>query len=59
MQVNIQPIARDDYEQWLTLWEGYNEFYGRSGPTALKAPITAATWERFFDAYEPVHALVH
>ena len=33
-------------------------FYGRHGATALPAEITAATWGRFFDAYEPVHALV-
>ena len=30
----------------------------RSGPTALPRAITAMTWSRFFDAYEPVHALV-
>jgi GNAT superfamily N-acetyltransferase len=40
------------------LWDGYNEFYGRSGPTALPDEITAVTWARFFDETEPVHALV-
>ena len=35
-----------------------NAFYGRSGPTALDPRITAMTWARFFDDYEPVHALV-
>ena len=40
------------------LWDGYNAFYGRSGPTGLAPEITAMTWARFFDAYEPVHALV-
>jgi GNAT superfamily N-acetyltransferase len=40
------------------LWDGYNAFYGRSGLTALPEPITLATWERFFDTAEPVHALV-
>ena len=54
----IRAVARGDYEQWLPLWDGYNAFYGRSGPTALKPEITAMTWARFFDAYEPVHALV-
>jgi GNAT superfamily N-acetyltransferase len=58
MQANFRPVARDDYEQWLALWNGYNEFYGRSGPTALSSSITATTWERFFDPYEPMHALV-
>lgn len=56
--MNVRPIAREDYEQWLPLWEGYNAFYGRSGPTALAPEITAMTWSRFFDAYEPVFALV-
>ena len=56
--LHIRPIARTDYEQWLPLWDGYNAFYGRSGETALDPAITAMTWSRFFDAYEPVHALV-
>lgn len=54
----VRPILRGDYDQWLPLWEGYNAFYGRHGRTALPADITAMTWARFFDAYEPVHALV-
>lgn len=56
--VKVRPLARADYEQWLPLWAGYNEFYGRVGPTALAPEVTAATWSRFFDAYEPLHALV-
>jgi GNAT superfamily N-acetyltransferase len=51
-------VTRRDYEQWLPLWDGYNAFYERSGPTALDPEITRMTWARFFDAYEPVHALV-
>lgn len=56
--LRIRPLAKADYEQWLPLWDGYNAFYGRSGETALDPQITAMTWSRFFDAYEPVHALV-
>jgi GNAT superfamily N-acetyltransferase len=56
--LSICPISRRDYDQWLPLWDGYNAFYGRSGATALSQEITAMTWARFFDAYEPVHALV-
>ncbi len=56
--VCVRPVARQDYDQWLSLWEGYNAFYGRSGATALPAEITRTTWTRFFDEYEPVHALV-
>ena len=54
----IRPIRRTDYEAWRPLWDGYNAFYGRSGSTALPEPITQKTWARFFDAAEPVHALV-
>ncbi|MFS8044133.1 N-acetyltransferase family protein [Rhizobium sp. BR 314] len=54
----VRPLKRQDYEQWLFLWEGYNRFYGRFDATALPTAITQMTWERFFDAYEPVHALV-
>jgi GNAT superfamily N-acetyltransferase len=54
----IRPVKRQDYSQWLELWEGYNAFYGRSGETALAPEITQTTWGRFFDGYEPVHALV-
>jgi GNAT superfamily N-acetyltransferase len=55
---NVRSVTRQDYDQWLPLWDGYNAFYGRSGATALAPAITAMTWARFFDAYEPVHGLV-
>ncbi|GIL38459.1 GNAT family N-acetyltransferase [Roseiterribacter gracilis] len=54
----IRPVAVSDYEAWLPLWDGYNEFYGRAGPTALPREVTRVTWDRFFDQNEPVHALV-
>ena len=57
-EVIVRPVRREDYDQWLPLWDGYNAFYGRSGPTALDPEITRTTWQRFFDHYEPVHALV-
>ena len=56
--ITVRAVTRDDYADWLPLWLGYNAFYGREGETALAPDITAATWSRFFDAYEPVHALV-
>jgi GNAT superfamily N-acetyltransferase len=62
MQTSAAPtirfIVREDFPQWLPLWEGYNKFYGRFGPTALPDEITRMTWARFFDAYEPLHAIV-
>jgi len=54
----IRPVLRTDYERWLPLWDGYNAFYGRFGASALPRAVTERTWSRFFDAYEPVHALV-
>ncbi|CAH1649496.1 GNAT family N-acetyltransferase [Chelatococcus asaccharovorans] len=50
----IRPVMRDDWDQWLPLWEGYNSFYERVVPP----DVTQATWQRFFDPSEPVHALV-
>jgi len=54
----VRPALPGDHDRWLPLWEGYNAFYGRAGETALAPEITATTWARFFDAYEPMHALV-
>jgi GNAT superfamily N-acetyltransferase len=54
----IRSVVRSDFPQWRILWDGYNAFYGRSGVTALPDEITQTTWQRFFDAYEPMHALV-
>ena len=57
-ELSVRFVTRQDYDQWLALWPGYNAFYGRSSATALSPEITAMTWARFFDAYEPVHGLV-
>jgi GNAT superfamily N-acetyltransferase len=50
----IRSAVPADFEQWLPLWEGYNTFYERAVPTE----VTRMTWTRFFDAYEPMHAVV-
>ena len=44
-EVLVRAVVPGDYEQWLPLWDGYNAFYGRSGPTALAPglPTVAAT----------------
>jgi GNAT superfamily N-acetyltransferase len=54
----IRAAVSADFLRWLPLWEGYNRFYGRSGATALPDEITQMTWTRFFDAYEPMYALI-
>jgi GNAT superfamily N-acetyltransferase len=56
--VQIRAVRRVDFQQWKLLWDGYNAFYGRSGETALAPEVTLMTWTRFFDSYEPMHALV-
>lgn len=50
----IRAAAPADFAQWLPLWEGYNTFYERTVPLE----VTRMTWSRFFDAYEPMHAVV-
>jgi GNAT superfamily N-acetyltransferase len=50
----IRGVSYHDWEQWLVLWEGYNTFYDR----VIPSEVTQATWGRFFDHYEPVHASV-
>jgi GNAT superfamily N-acetyltransferase len=53
-RIVVRAIERDDRRPWERLWRGYNDFYER----AIPAAVTDATWSRFFDAYEPMHALV-
>lgn len=50
----IRSAVPDDFGQWLPLWEGYNTFYQRKVPLE----VTRMSWSRFFDAYEPMHAVV-
>ncbi len=57
-EIVIRQIQKDDFAQWKPLWDGYNAFYGRKDDTALSDRITEMTWSRFFDAYEPVRAVV-
>jgi GNAT superfamily N-acetyltransferase len=54
----VREIVPDDFAAWSVLWDGYNAFYGRHGPTALPIEITRLTWQRFLDPAEPMHALV-
>jgi GNAT superfamily N-acetyltransferase len=58
MPLTLRPLERPDLPTWRPLWDGYNAFYGREGATALPEAVTQATWERFFNPAEPVHALV-
>jgi len=53
-RLSVRPVVSTDLAQWGELWEGYNAFYERTVPPE----VTRSTWSRFFDASEPVHALV-
>lgn len=50
----IRPVRETDFERWLPLWRGYQAFYRAQIPDEA----TRATWNRFFDAQEPVHCVV-
>ena len=54
MPATIRSAVPTDFDRWLPLWEGYNTFYKRTVPQE----VTRMTWSRFFDAYEPMHAVV-
>jgi GNAT superfamily N-acetyltransferase len=57
-RISIRPVTAADRDAWAPLWDGYNAFYERVGPTAVSAEQTDLTWARFLDASEPMHALV-
>ena len=50
-KLEVRSVQRDDFNHWRPLWDGYNAFYGRSGPTALPDSITDGDGR-------PVHALL-
>lgn len=50
----IRPVRETDFERWLPLWRGYQDFYR----TRIPDEATRATWNRFFDAQEQVHCVV-
>ncbi|UTW05841.1 GNAT family N-acetyltransferase [Pseudomonas benzenivorans] len=52
MAIEIRPVSAADHAAWLSLWQGYLDFYR----TALPAEVSAATWQRFLDPAEPTHA---
>ena len=46
--IAVREARPDDFDQWLPLWDGYNAFYERAGPTAVSDAMTRTTWGRFF-----------
>ena len=58
VQLVIRHAVREDFGEWLDLWNGYNAFYGREGETALPERVTWTSWSRLLDFAEPMYALV-
>ena len=52
--MNIRPVTKNDFNEWLHLWKGYQVFY----KAAIIDEITKTTFDRFQDAREPVYCLV-
>ena len=34
-RIVVRDVEQRDFAEWKILWDGYNEFYGRKGETAL------------------------
>ncbi|WP_336984157.1 GNAT family N-acetyltransferase [Acinetobacter soli] len=52
--MTIRFIEANDFEAWLTLWKGYQEFYQSS----IDDQVTRSTFSRFLSEQEPVYCLV-
>jgi hypothetical protein len=50
----IRMACEADFESWLPLWKGYQQFYKAD----ISERTTANTWARFLDATEPMHCAV-
>jgi GNAT superfamily N-acetyltransferase len=50
----VRQVEPADRARWEPLWQGYQRFYKVQHPPE----VTEATWKRFFDGLEPMHALV-
>ncbi len=52
--MTIRFVEANDFETWLTLWKGYQEFYQSS----IDDQVTRSTFSRFLSEQEPVYCLV-
>jgi GNAT superfamily N-acetyltransferase len=52
MSVSIRALAAADYDVWLPLWKGYQEFY----KTNIPEEVTRVTFARILDEKEPMFA---
>lgn len=52
--IQIIPVQQVDYEQWLTYWLAYQNFY----KVNLSTVVTETTWKRFFNEAEPIYCAI-
>jgi GNAT superfamily N-acetyltransferase len=48
----LRRITAEDFDAWLSLWKGYQDFYR----VAIADEVTRATWARLLDPAEPMNA---
>ena len=48
---HVRAARMDDYQAWYPLWRGYQAFY----KVDIAEDVSRLTWQRFFDAHEPMH----
>lgn len=48
--MNIRFATVNDFDAWLPLWKGYQDFY----QTQISNDVTHETWRRFMDVEEPM-----
>ncbi len=54
MPTTLRAATAADFDTWLPLWRGYQEFYKTDIPHAT----TVGTWQRLLDPAEPMHAVL-
>lgn len=47
----VRAARADEYDTWHALWRGYQAFY----KVDIAEAVSRVTWQRFFDANEPMH----
>ena len=52
--LTLRNLTPEDYDAWLPLWRGYQQFYKEEIP----AETTRITWARILDASEPVFGAI-
>jgi GNAT superfamily N-acetyltransferase len=50
--VEVRAVQSTDFDIWLPLWKGYQQFY----EVRIPKSVTITTWERFLDPAEPMYA---